>query len=254
MLTIFTTCAPFEGERDQIQRNAIVNWMHLESAPEILLMGHEEGVQKFADEYALRVIDVEYNELNAPLLNSIFSIAKQHAHNDILCFSDSDLSFFGLIKAIKILKNSEFKDWVAVGQRYENDVLDTPSACSFCIFPKKMDWSHMPPFAIGGTNSDTWVTANTLKRGIPLVNITEDVRVVHFPHSKKYKKSPRNEELSRRNIILAKNNSVGSDVATYYLIQGRIIPCILYFKYKKFGGEKNVDDFYNMRLIQRNAC
>jgi len=222
-----------------VQQEAISSWFNMKPIPEILIMGsHEEGVKEFAEDKNIAVLDVEYNELDAPLLNSIFSVAQQHAHNDVLCFSDSDLSFYGLMEAVEILKNSEFREWVAVGQRYEDDVLDSPSAISFCIFPKSVDWGHMPPFAIGGTNSDTWTAANTLKRGIPLVNITEDVRVVHFPHSKKYKKSSRNEELSRRNRILAKNDSYGSDVATYYLIQGMIIPCILYFRYKIFEAKK----------------
>ncbi|GAG07811.1 unnamed protein product, partial [marine sediment metagenome] len=91
LLTIFTTCAPFDGDRAKIQQDAISSWFNIEPTPEILIMGgREEGVKEFAEEKDITVLDVEYNELDAPLLNSIFSVARQHAHNDILCFSDSD--------------------------------------------------------------------------------------------------------------------------------------------------------------------
>jgi len=225
MLTIATSCAPFVGKTKQIQRNAFHSWLNLTPTPEILIMGgREEGVKEFADEYGIRVVDVEYSDYGMPLFNSMFQNAQNEAKNDVLCYSNCDILHFQcLVEAVKLLKASDFKKWVATGRRLNVDIgnfelprfvdietniklddlirngrLHSFSACDYYIFPRDFDWSHMPPFVYTRPGSDTWINYDTLERGIPLINLDHDVTVIHQGIDRPYADQVRLDLLPQR--------------------------------------------------------
>ncbi|GAG16248.1 unnamed protein product, partial [marine sediment metagenome] len=126
--------------------------------------GREEGVQAFAEENNIKIVDVEYNEHNMPYFDSMFKMARKEAQYDILCFTNSDIIHFQcLMEAVKILKKSGLREYVATGQRYDLNIdfdidksididgkiykmlkgieLTSPSAGDYFIFPKSLDWS-----------------------------------------------------------------------------------------------------------------
>lgn len=261
MLTIFTTCYPFVGERKRVQQNAILSWTHLTPRPEIFLTAairdEQETVRAFAKEHNLRFIDLEYHECGLPLYNRSFLKLCNEAQNDVVCIVVPDIIFLqSLMESIKILKQLRFQSWVATGRRCnldlnieldwdspetekmlyrliaEKGVLESPSAGDYHVFTKNIDWSHIPPFIWGRTNTDTWINADVLERGIPLINITDDNTIIHPVHTRNM--SPEFQKMyaeqNKINIDLAGHKSVGSDVATYYLSRGLIYPAPIYLK------------------------
>ena len=79
LLTVFSTPKPFTNPHiAAIQRNAIQSWCHLGSQVDVLLVGEEAGVCEVAAEYGVKVIShVDRNESGTPLVNSIFSLARE---------------------------------------------------------------------------------------------------------------------------------------------------------------------------------
>jgi len=256
---------PFVGEIARLQRNAFHSWLNLSPTPEILIMGgREEGVREFADEYdEIRVVDVEYTKNDLPFFNSIYHNAQKEAKNDILCYTNADiLHCQRLIEAVKILKKSVFKEWVAVGRRLDVDIGDFKfprfvdietdiklndlirngrmhgfSACDYNMFPCNLDWSHMPPFSSARPGGDTWINADTLERGISLINLDHDVIAIHQGTDRpflgqggagrKIRRGAKDiEEFKKQcadNRSLAGSKCVGCNVATYFLKDGKIV-------------------------------
>lgn len=229
MITIFTICAPFK-EKGLIQRNAIKSWLNLKPKPEIFIMGgKEEGVKEIAEEYGLKVLECEVNEDNVPLTNSLFQTAQKHATNDICCFINSDILLYqNFITGIELIKQQELKEYVAVGVRHDVDVNYevTPEmlenfytiaskgkqhgygATDYFIFPKNLDWSHMPPFDSVRIAWDTWICINTKKRKIPLIDCSNVIQIIHQNHERPWAKDMDvkgsiNFMKNERNVMLA---------------------------------------------------
>jgi len=217
MLTIFTTCAPFEGNRAEIQRNAIHSW--IESFPEIFIFGKECKNWDFS---VVKNLDCDRTDFGMPSVRSMFQTAQRESSYDILCYSDcDDIHDHTLIEAAKALKNCGLKEWVATGRHWEDGRLESASAGDYFLFPKSFDWSHMPDFSGGNTpNFDTWINADCLERGIPLIDCTDAIHVVHQKHERTWSNEGARE---RKNIELAGNKSVGSDMATHILSMGMVI-------------------------------
>ena len=93
LLTIFSTPKPFTNPHiATIQRNAIQSWCHLGSQVDVLLVGEEAGVCEVAAEYGVKVIaDVERNEFGTPLVNSIFSLAREESVSPFLGYVNADI-------------------------------------------------------------------------------------------------------------------------------------------------------------------
>jgi len=224
--TIFTTCRPFIGEYKIIQENAIYSWSKLIPKPEIFIMGYiEEGVKEIANKYDnIRILDVEYNKkINQPSMKSIFNIAQKESKNDIVCYTNSDIIHFQcLVDIIKKLKKSDLNEYLAVGTRYDVDIdfklneknlnfekLVTyngtlhGSGIDYFIFPRTLDWSHMPNFIVSKTTWDIWICLDILKRNIPLIDTTNVINVIHQNHSKSNKKTEESIKYIDYNVFLA---------------------------------------------------
>lgn len=247
MLTIFTTCKPFTGEQIRIQRNAILSWMNLKPKPEIFIMGNQdEGVQNFADRNNIKVIDIEYNEKGHPYADSMFHNAQKNAENDVVCYTNSDIIHFQcLIEAVKILKNSEFKEYVCTGQRWDLDIdfdlewdiemdqklyklidqkglLHSYSGCDYQIFPKNKDWSYMPHFNYGKPylSVDNWINLDTINKNIPLIDATGYITLIHQNHMERTNDGSYDID---RNHGFIKGHHLGCNVAPYILSHGVIL-------------------------------
>lgn len=262
MITIFTSCFPFTGPMGKRQHNSIKSWMNLTPTPEIIvtaLKNNEDDstIRSMADKYEpVRFIEIpEYNDLGLPLLNKTIQHIRKIAKNDILCIVNAHIIFLqDLIEAVRILKKSKFKEWIMTAQRWNTPVdidivagssldtdkrlyelvkakghLESSSAADFHVFPRSIDWSHMPPFSWGRANTDTWFNADALERGIPLINATHSIVAIHPEHERNV--VPGREQENQRNIDLAGIKSVGSDAATYFLIDGAIVPSLLYVRF-----------------------
>lgn len=206
MLTIFTTGKPFRGHFGMIQRNALKSWSLLRPTPQIILFGSEEGSAEVAAELNItRVEDVERNEFGTPLISSMFSLAQKLSPNPLLCYVNADImltrQFIEALRAVAAQK-SQFvmtgrrtllnvdKPWDFDRPDWEDALhhfataqgkLDVWVGMDYFAFPRGA-YPDVPPFAVGRVRWDNWMIYSARRRGVPVVNATQDVQVVHQNH------------------------------------------------------------------------
>ena len=206
LLTIFTLPKPFRGHFGVIQRNAIASWTRLHPRPEIILLGDEEGTARIAHELGLRHIpSVRCNEHGTPLMNDLFEQAQSAARHDLLCYINADIivptDFMKAVKQVAAWRDQ----FLMVGQRI-NVNLDEPElyasadsearmrelilrqnprrcigAIDYFLFPRGL-FTSIPPFAIGRGLWDNWLLKTILSLGVPVVDASDVILVVHQNH------------------------------------------------------------------------
>ena len=205
MITLFTCPKPFRGHINIIQRNAIQSWRLLRPEPEIILIGNDEGVPEITQEFNLSYIpEVKRNDFGTPLLSSIFSNAERKAANDLICFINADIllldDFMPAMQGALQLQptclmvgqrwNLEIKESISFQPNWENYLRDMvkklgkieiPNAMDFFVFPKGL-FDHLPPFTLGRTMYDNWLVSQARLRGIPVIDLTDMVTVIHQNH------------------------------------------------------------------------
>jgi len=206
MLTLIACPKPFQGHIGVIQRNAIDSWRHLQPRPEILLVGAEQGVEQVCAEWGLvHIADVERNASGTPLVSSIFKLGQERACYPINCYINSDIimlnDFVSGVEAIA----GRWSKYLMVGQRSDvnlddawdfdasdseaklralvasEGVLHPSYAIDYFTFPRGM-YNEIPPFAIGRLVWDTWLVWRAWADGVPIVDVTQAVTVVHQNH------------------------------------------------------------------------
>lgn len=205
MLTIFTAPKPFRGHIDVIQRNAIGSWLQLGPEIEVLLIGEEEGIAHIAKEMNItHYPDVARNELGTPLVNSIFEIARREAHHPNLCYVNADILFLDdLLESVEQL-SEHFRQYLIVGSRWDlridhrlefqngwveslrQDITEfgrkhPPAGSDYFIFPRSA-FAQIPPMAIGRAGWDNWMIYRGRADGIPVIDASEAITVVHQDH------------------------------------------------------------------------
>jgi hypothetical protein len=205
MITIFSCPKPFRGHINIIQRNAIRSWTLLQPAPEIILIGSEEGTAEVSKEFGLyNKNEVDRNECGTPLVNSVFAEAEKVARYPLMCYVNTDIIFMSdFLPAVeRVLK--EKPGSLLVGRRLNVD-LRQPLDCSknweeflinllakqgkpnyhtamdYFVFSKGL-WDKIPPFALGRTMWDNWLVYGIRAQNIPVVDLSEVTTVVHQEH------------------------------------------------------------------------
>ena len=121
MLTFITVPKAFNGHVGTIQTNAILSWLQLPFAPEIILFGNEAGVAEFARRHGVKHIpDIDCNERGTPYLDSVFSNVAKHAHYDQLCFINTDIIL--LDDFMRTISRLWLSDRFVIGRRTNLDV------------------------------------------------------------------------------------------------------------------------------------
>jgi hypothetical protein len=187
------------------QRNAICSWTLLEPRPEVILLSDEEGVADATRELNVRhVARVACNEFGTPFVNSLFEEAQKAATHEIVCYVNADVILMndflsGIERVVK-----EKPEALMVGRRWNVDLKDRLDfdrdwqtslralvmkkgrlypyfAIDYFVFPKNL-LGEIPPLAIGRPAWDNWVIYRARMLGIPIVDMTEAVTVVHQNH------------------------------------------------------------------------
>ena len=206
-ITIFTVPKAFEGHIGIIQRNAIKSWTLLQPQPQILLFGNEKGVDEAAQTFgAMHVPHIEFNKYGTPLLDGIFRQAHELAQGTILSYVNTDIILLNdFLKAVKQLQAAAFNKFLMMGQRIDLDITEplnfdlpgwetelrnsvaktgkfAPVICKdYFVFPKPL-YAEILPFAVGRGHWDNWMIYHAYKLGIPVVESTDLVTVIHQNH------------------------------------------------------------------------
>jgi len=205
-LTIFAMPKPFTGHIGTIQKNAIRSWTQLDPVPEIILFGDEPGTREMAQEVGSRHIpDVERNKFGTPLVNKLFETAQEQASHSVVAYVNADMILFqDFIEGVHKVQTCLPK-FLLIGQRWDLVVLETidfgqpgwqtalqremetdamlhaECGLDYFVFRKGL-YPEIPPFAIGRTAWDNWLVMAPHRYGVPVVDGTEFVTVVHQDH------------------------------------------------------------------------
>jgi FkbM family methyltransferase len=206
LLTIFTTCKPFQGKFQTLQRNALRSWARLRPECDVVVVGDEPGVEECCRELGLRhIAEVPRSESGTPLLDGLVAVAERAAKSELLALVNADImlthdiipavetarSRFGrfllIVRRWNVDLDHEWNftvDWEAALVRYaqERGQLEAPyGGMDVFVFPRGM-WQQLPPFAIGRTRWDSGLIYQARARDIPVIDATDGVTCVHPNH------------------------------------------------------------------------
>ena len=206
MVTIFSSPRPFlDAHISMIQRNAIRSWLALRPRPQVLLLGDDAGVADVAREFSVTHIgEVDTDKRGIPMRSSMFRLAHDSAVHDHLCIINADIIILGNL--CDALKRIPLEQFVAAGRRYDLAVRESiafengdwrtnlraqtrqegtlrgPSAIDYAVYSKSIVPIVMPPFPVNSFGWDPWFLFEHRRRGIPVVNLSQMVSVVHQKH------------------------------------------------------------------------
>lgn len=233
MLTFFTTAKPFKGHNGIIQCNALQSWKLLRSDVEVILFGDELGVAQVCAEFSLRhEPQVERHESGMKYLDFMFGRAQEIARHEYLCYSNCDIVQLPQFRLAfeRIIKWK--KHFLMVGRRWNMDVTDpidfqasdwpehihkqaittgfhqSQDFIDFFVFPRGL-YGPVPRLVVGRSYWDHWLVWKALSLGVPVVDCSRFLVVVHQNHSYTYhpqgKQGTNEDALAQRNMQLCAN-------------------------------------------------
>ena len=202
-----------------IQLNAIKSWTLLPDM-EVILLGEEGGLAEAARELGVKHIpNVARNESGTPLISSMFQLASDNSHSDLLCIINADMILMPDFVEATLESSSLLLDirqhpqgnravglrkFVLLSQRWDYDItspidfsvgwesklresvrkqnqLHRPAGSDFFLLPKSC-YQDVPDFAIGRAGWDNWMIYKARKEGWPVIDCTPSMMIVHQNH------------------------------------------------------------------------
>lgn len=201
MVTVFLVPRAFAGDVARRQLNSLRAFQA--QGFDVIVFGEEEGVgEAAAAEGARHAPEIGRTELGTPLVSEAFAAARELASTPLLLYANADLIFLpGLRDAAARVRRRHF---LGVGRRVDLElerelsfepgwdaplreeaarlgVLDSPLAIDWFLFPRDLEL-ELPAFAVGRPGWDNWVIARARALGVPIVDFTNAVTVLHQRH------------------------------------------------------------------------
>lgn len=205
VLTIFTAPKAFDGHIGDIQRNAVRSWLSLGSDIQVLLVGDEAGMGANAERLGVEHVSaVERNANGTPLVSSIFARARERARHAVLCYANADIIFLDdLLTSVRRVID-RFTSYLIVGQRWDlrvdrelefdavgSDLLRArltvdgrrhpPAGSDYFIFPR-IEFTHLPAFALGRAGWDNWMIYAGRAAHAAVIDASRAITVIHQDH------------------------------------------------------------------------
>ena len=205
LITLFSAPKPFtDSHIATIQRNAIKSWTLLPDV-EVLLIGSEQGMAEVANEFGVRHLpDVKCSQSGTPLISSMFQLARENSHSDLLCIINADMLLMpDFVEAAEQVQKQKTK-FVLLSQRWDLDVTQPldfsegwqnrlrttihaqgqphrPAGSDFFLFPLS-SYLDIPAFVIGRAGWDNWMIYTARQENWPVIDCTPSVMIVHQNH------------------------------------------------------------------------
>ena len=205
-ITIFTAPKPFTNPHiSLIQRNAIQSWQHLGDDVRVIMVGDEPGMAEFSEEIGvMHQAGVACNAFGTPFVDAIFAKVRQATTSPVLAYINADILLTPQFVEVAHQVYSQRERFLIVGQRYDLDQqqplefipgwelyllsdvqirgrLHPPAGSDYFIFPR-LCFTDMPKFAIGRAGWDNWMLYRARVQGIPVVDATSSITVIHQDH------------------------------------------------------------------------
>jgi hypothetical protein len=230
MITIFSTPRPFKGEFDRIQRNAIQSWKLLGRDCQIILINDEcNTTEAVAKELGAEFIkEFKCNEYGTPLLDDVFSQVRSRARYDVLAHVNTDILLFpDFVDTIcRYVARNQNREFLLLGRRWNLEVtekinfdrndwsnallsraktdgfLHSLNGMDYWVFPKAAN-IYPPPFCVGRPGMDSWLVFYSKLHGIPVLDATDSIMIIHQQHDYPMKRVPYFEIECDRNVKIA---------------------------------------------------
>ncbi len=229
-LTVFTAPKPFTNPHiSMIQRNAIRSWTQLGDEVEVLMMGNEEGMAEFANQYRIkRYPGVRCSPEGTPYISSMFELARTESDAPYLAILNADIILMpDFVEAAKQVAN-QVKDFLYLGRRWDLDVeeeleftpgweedlreevdsrgtLHGPVGSDYFLVPRHL-LHDMPEFTIGRSGWDNWTIYHAVESGWSVVDVTQSAMIIHQNHDYSHlpgNKPPYDLPETKKNIQIA---------------------------------------------------
>ena len=229
-LTVFTAPKPFTNPHiSMIQRNAILSWMQLGDEVEVLMMGNEEGMAEFANQYQVRHFpDVKCSQEGTPNISSMFELARSESDAPFLAILNADIILMpDFVESARQVAD-QVKDFLFLGRRWDLDVekelefnpgweialqeevnshgtLHGPVGSDYFLVPRTL-LHDMPQFTIGRSGWDNWTIYHAVESGWSVVDVTHSAMIIHQNHDYSHlpgNKPPYDLPETKKNIQIA---------------------------------------------------
>jgi glycosyltransferase involved in cell wall biosynthesis len=196
------TCADTIG---QSQFNAWGSWKRIPDCS-VSVFGNAPGVGDHAKRFGFRSIPaVKRDNFGRPLLNSIFERMHNESAASVLGYVNSDIILLpGLATSLAAVR-AQFDAYLIVARRWNVESLPaldfapgwdeklrnvvaregelfTPYGIDLFVFSRGL-LREIPPFGLGSDYWDNYLVMLTRRRGYPVIDVTEQVMLVHQNHS-----------------------------------------------------------------------
>lgn len=205
LITIFSAPKPFTNPHiANIQRNAIASWTKLPEV-DIILLGDEPGLADAARKLGVKHLEnIPRSPSGAPLMDAMFTLARQHGTGQFLCIINADIILFPDFVETAKQAAAQREKFVLLGQRWDLDVtqpidfsgewvdrlrstvhhqgvLHRPAGSDYFLFPAAC-YTDIPAFTIGRAGWDNWMIYKARKEGWAVIDATPSVMIVHQNH------------------------------------------------------------------------
>lgn len=118
MITLVTTCKPFEGISDHIQRTALRSWKSL--GADVMVLGDDPGVASACREMGIwHIPKIPYTRDGAPDLHGLLETAKEASRTELMSYVNADIVLFpNFIPTVKAA-SCHFVRFIMCGQRID---------------------------------------------------------------------------------------------------------------------------------------
>jgi hypothetical protein len=208
LITFITTFKPFKPPFDTIQLNALKSWLRFCPPCEIVVIGAEEGVKEAVDHmpYVTMIPSVKRSAFGAPLLDDFIRTGESVAKHELICLVNGDIIIADdILKVVKTVKKRFNNRFLLTCRRYDTTIKELindtwyekiksireqaikaylgrkPRGADLFVFGKGL-FDEIPPFAIGRLVWSRWLIYKGLSMGIPVIDATEALTVIHQQH------------------------------------------------------------------------
>ena len=200
-LALFT-CADAIG---QSQFNAWGSWKFIPNCS-VSVFGDAPGAGGHAERFGFRSIPmVKRDDFGRPLLSWIFERMHRESTESVLGYVNSDIVLLPGLAASIAAVGKEFDEYLIVARRWNIEFLPamdfrsgwdqelrnlvalqgelfTPYGIDLFVFSRGL-LREIPAFALGSDYWDNYLVMRTRRRGYPVIDVTQQVMLVHQNHS-----------------------------------------------------------------------